>query len=237
VPAGNDEFPAWLIDKYFSGVWCDLWLNLDQFIDLAKVKTDWSDEVFSMPVLALRLSDYRNGVSKLHGEVSRKMWQYLWPETPAEEVPITYITNGVHTGTWLARRLGVLYNRYLGPDWKNNLDDPAMWERIENIPDDDLWRVRLHLKRKLINYMVGRARYQWENTSVHPVQTVASGVLLDPQPRSQLFCASFCHLQNARTCSSGLRSPAAADCHECPQACSDRFCRQKRILPTNPENS
>ena len=197
VPAGNDEFPAWLIDKYFSGVWCDLGLNRDQFIDLARVKTDWSDEVFSMPVLALRLSDYRNGVSKLHGEVSRNMWQYLWPETPAEEVPISYITNGVHTGTWLARRLGILFSRYLGPDWKYFQDDPSTWERIENIPDDDLWRVRLHLKRKLINYMVGRARYQWENTNVHPVQTVASGVLLDPTALTIGFARRFATYKRA----------------------------------------
>lgn len=113
VPAGNDEFPVWLIDKYFSAYWGELGLDRDEFMALARIKNDWSDEVFSMPVLALRLSNYRNGVSKLHGEVSRKMWQYLWPTTPAEDVPITYITNGIHTGTWLARRLGVLYNRYL----------------------------------------------------------------------------------------------------------------------------
>src|SRR5690606_26724391 len=180
VPAGNDEFPTWLIDKYFTNYWGKLGLNRDQFMDLAKIHTDWSDEVFSMPVLALRLSDYRNGVSKLHGEVSRKMWNYLWPETAAEDVPISYITNGVHTGTWLARRLADLYNKYLDVDWKERLDDPEMWERIKTIPDNELWQVRIHLKRKLVSYMVARARDEWGNDRVHPVQTVASGVLLDP---------------------------------------------------------
>jgi glycogen phosphorylase len=79
--------------------------------------------MFSMPVLALRLSEQRNAVSELHGQVSRQMWQFLWPNREAEDVPITHITNGVHTGTWLARRMGVLFDYYLGSDWRNRIDD------------------------------------------------------------------------------------------------------------------
>jgi starch phosphorylase len=197
VPAGNDEFPTWLIDKYFANFWGKLGLNRDQFMDLAKIQTDWSDEVFSMPVLALKLSNYRNGVSKLHGEVSRKMWNYLWPNTESEDVPISHITNGVHTGTWIARRLVDLYIKYLGVDWKDRLDDPDMWERIEAIPDSELWQVRIHLKRKLVSYMVGRARGEWATDNVHPVQTVASGVLLDPLALTIGFARRFATYKRA----------------------------------------
>lgn len=197
VPAGNDEFPTWLIDKYFANFWGKLGLNRDQFMDLAKIQTDWSDEVFSMPVLALKLSNYRNGVSKLHGEVSRKMWNHLWPNVESEDVPISHITNGVHTGTWIARRLADLYIKYLGFDWKERLDDPDMWERIETIPDSELWQVRIHLKRKLVSYMVARARSEWAYDNVHPVQTVASGVLLDPLALTIGFARRFATYKRA----------------------------------------
>ncbi len=180
VPAGNDEFPLWLIDKYFGQLWPELGLTHDQFIDLARKVQPWGGEVFSMPVLALRLSNYRNAVSELHGQVSRKMWAFLWPDRRVEDVPIGHITNGVHPGTWLARRMRQLYERYLGSDWLEHIDEPSMWAQIENIPDAELWVVRRHLKRKLTAYMSERARQQWLSGTVHPVQVVATGVLMDP---------------------------------------------------------
>ncbi|HLE51131.1 MAG TPA: alpha-glucan family phosphorylase [Anaerolineales bacterium] len=179
VPAGNDEFPLWLMDKYFSQLWPELGLDREGFINLARHQNPWGD-VFSMPVLALRLADQCNGVSEMHGVVARKMWHHLWPELREEEVPITHITNGVHTGSWLARRLRHLNDRYLGPAWLENLDDPQTWEKIEDIPDAELWTVRKHLKRKLVAYMRERARDQWLKDNVHPVQVIAAGVLLDP---------------------------------------------------------
>jgi len=197
VPAGNDEFPIWLVDKYFNNYWGELGLDRDSFLNLAKIKTDWADEVFSMPVLALRLSEYRNGVSKLHGAVSREMWQGLWQEKAVEDVPITSVTNGVHTGSWLARRIAALYKRTFGPDWINRIDDPKMWEGIEKIDDAELWQIRFHLKRKLVNYMVTRARYQWAHNNVHPVQTVASGVLLEPSALTIGFARRFATYKRA----------------------------------------
>lgn len=197
VPAGNDEFPLWLMDKYFSTMWADLKLDHDAFIDLARVTQSWGGEAFSMPALALRFSEYRNGVSELHGEVSRKMWAFLWPGRRVEDVPITYITNGVHTGTWLARRMRVLFDRYLGEDWVNRVDDLTMWQQIDNIPDDELWAVRQHLKRKLVAYTIERARQQWMNGSVHPVQVVASGALLDPYVLTIGFARRFATYKRA----------------------------------------
>ncbi|MGI6251501.1 MAG: alpha-glucan family phosphorylase [Anaerolineaceae bacterium] len=197
VPAGNDIFPTWLMDKYFSAYWPSLGLDRNEFMNLAKITADWGDDAFSMPVLALRLSDYANGVSKLHGEVSRKMWASIYPDVPVEQVPITSITNGVHMGTWLARRFSNLYNRYLGPDWKQQIDNEVMWKKVDDIPDEEIWRIRLHLKRKLIAYMVARARSQWQNGGVHPVQTVASGVLLDPYALTIGFARRFATYKRA----------------------------------------
>jgi starch phosphorylase len=143
VPAGNDEFGLWLIDKYFANYWPKLGLTRDQFIELARHSVSWG-ETFSMPALALRLSEGRNAVSELHGKVARRMWRHLWPDRALEDVPITHITNGVHTGTWLARRLLNLYDRYLGNDWLQHVDDLDIWELVNTIPDEQLWTVHLH---------------------------------------------------------------------------------------------
>jgi starch phosphorylase len=197
VPAGSDEFPLWLIDKYFTQLWPQLGLTREQFIDVARIKQSWGGEAFSMPVLALRLSEHHNGVSELHGHVARRMWQFLWPDREEHEVPIDYITNGVHTGTWLARRMGQLYDRYLGSNWKEHIDDPALWEKVEDIPDDELWTVRKHLKRKLVAYMRERLREQWIYTGIHPVQVIAAGALLDPYMLTIGFARRFATYKRA----------------------------------------
>jgi starch phosphorylase len=108
-----------------------------------------------------------------------------------DEVPIRHITNGVHTLSWLARRLGILYDRYLGSDWIERLDDPALWSGIDNIPDGELWAVRQHLKRKLLNFATDRIRNQWKAGGVHPVQVIAGGVLLDPNVLTIGFARRF----------------------------------------------
>ena len=197
VPAGSDEFPLWLIDKYFSNFWPQLKLTRDQFIDIARIRQSWGGEAFSMPVLALRLSDHHNAVSEMNGQVARKVWNHLWPDKPVDEIPITYITNGVHTGTWLARRMRVLYDRYLGSDWVEHLDDPKLWSKVDDIPDGELWAVRRHLKRKLVAYMRERLREQWIYTGVHPVQVIAAGALLDPYVLTIGFARRFATYKRA----------------------------------------
>jgi len=112
-------------------------------------------------------------------------------------VPITHITNGVHTGTWLARRLRHLYDRYLGADWLEHIDDPDIWEQVNNIPDERLWAVRQHLKRRLVAYMRERARQRWLHGGWHPVQLVASGVLLDPYVLTIGFARRFAPYKRA----------------------------------------
>ncbi|HSR46984.1 MAG TPA: alpha-glucan family phosphorylase [Anaerolineales bacterium] len=196
VPAGHDEFPLWLIDKHFGSFWPQLGLDRDAFIDLARYQQPWG-ETFSMAILALRFSALRNGVSELHGEVARRMWSFVWPDRPETEVPISHITNGVHTGTWLARRMGDLYDRYLGPGWLERVDDPAIWRGADHIPDTELWEVRRHLKRKLAAAMRDRSRRLWLARRLHPVQVIASGALLDPYALTIGFARRFATYKRA----------------------------------------
>ena len=196
VPAGNDEFPLWLIDKYLSSYWPQLGLDRDQFVDLARNKQSWG-ESFSMGVLALRHSDGRNAVSELHGRVARKMWNFLWPKEEAEDVPINYVTNGVHTDNWMARRLGLLYDKYLGAEWKERLDDREIWSKMDEIPAEELWAFRMHQKRKLSFRMQEWARTRWTKGGFHPVQVVASGALIDPYVLTIGFARRFATYKRA----------------------------------------
>jgi starch phosphorylase len=196
VPAGNDTFPFWLLDKYFDHYWPELKLSRDEFIQLGSSQSEWGEQ-FSMPVLALKLSDYRNGVSELHGQVSRRMWKFLWPDLMEEEIPISHITNGVHTGSWIARRMRLLFDRYFGPDWLQHIDDPDMWSQIDEIPDAEIWAIRRHLKRKLVIFANERARRAWMSNSVHPVQVIAGGVLLEPYSLTIGFARRFATYKRA----------------------------------------
>ncbi len=196
VPAGNDEFPLWLIDKYLASLWPELGLTRDQFADLARHQQNWG-ETFSMPVLALKYSNGRNAVSELHGVVSRDMWKELWPGHTADEVPITYVTNGVHTSTWMARRIRVLYEKHFGADWLEHLDDFEMWEKMDSIQPQELWAVRSHLKRKLALYIQERARQRWMKGGFHPVQVIASGAMLDPYVLTIGFARRFATYKRA----------------------------------------
>lgn len=125
------------------------------------------------------------------------MWAYLWPDRPEDETTITHITNGVHVGTWLARRLRHLFDRYLGAEWLERADDPDVWELVNNIPDAQIWEVRLHLKRKLAAYVRERARQRWRSGSWHPIQVVASGVLLNPYALTIGFARRFAPYKRA----------------------------------------
>ncbi len=196
VPAGNDEFPLWMIDKYLASLWPELGLNREQFADLARHQQTWG-ETFSMPVLALKYSNGRNAVSELHGVVSREMWKGLWPERAVEDVPITYVTNGVHTSTWMARRVRNLYEKHFGADWLEHLDDFEMWEKMESIPTQELWAVRNHLKRKLMRYVQERVRQRWMKGGFHPVQVISSGVMLDPYVLTIGFARRFATYKRA----------------------------------------
>jgi starch phosphorylase len=132
------------------------------------------------------------------------MWHFLWEDKMVDEVPISHITNGIHSDTWLARRLGHLYERYLGDDWRDHIDDPEMWEQVLNIPDDQLWRVRRHLKRKLVAYVSDQARKLLLSGNTHPVQILAAGVMLDPYALTIGFARRFAPYKRANLILSDL---------------------------------
>ncbi len=157
VPAGHDAFTPDLMDSYFAHYWPELKLSREQFLALGARRLGDPWETFSMTVLALRMCRTANGVSALHGEVSRKMWATLYPG-PVDKVPIGHITNGVHARTWTAPLMSDLYAQYLGEDWSNRIADPAVWAKVDAIPDEELWWRHQALKERLIAHVRDRMK-------------------------------------------------------------------------------
>ena len=151
VPAGNDIFPLSLVEKYFNGFWDRLGLSKEEFFRLGmEPNADINSSGFNMGILALKIAGKKNGVSKLHGAVSRELFSKVWPDIPSNESPIEYVTNGVHTCSWLAPTIKELYNKYLEPYWQDNIQDDEVWKSIEKIPDEELWKVHQSRKEKLL---------------------------------------------------------------------------------------
>ncbi len=150
VPAGNDIFPISLVNKYFDKYWTKLGISKDEFLQLGMKPNDTEKTTFNMGILALKIAGKKNGVSKLHGEVSRDLFSDVWPSIPANETPIDYVTNGVHTCTWLAPTIKNLYNEYLRPYWQDNIQDDDVWKDIYKIPNEKLWNVHQSRKEKLL---------------------------------------------------------------------------------------
>ncbi|HSH04982.1 MAG TPA: alpha-glucan family phosphorylase [Anaerolineae bacterium] len=196
VPAGHDAFPFHLMEQYFAGFWDKLGISREQFLSIGQHNESWG-LAFNMTVLALRMSGYANGVSALHGEVSREMWQSVWPDKPVEEVPITSITNGIHVSTWVAGEIHEIFNRHLGPQWWDNHDDPTVWQKLADVPDDVLWQAHLDLKRKLIGFLRERVRRRWVGGTNDPTQVLTSGTLLDPEALTIGFARRFATYKRA----------------------------------------
>jgi starch phosphorylase len=192
VPAGHDVFAFHMIEKYFHTYWPRLGLSREQFMELGSYEGG-----FNMTVLALRMSGQCNGVSKLHGEVSRRMFQSLWPDTPEEQVPISHVTNGVHAPSWVGGAMNAIYRKYLGPDWIDRQDDPVLWERILDVPDDKLWAAHLHLKRKLTSLIRERARQQRMARRLDAEQVLCAGTFLDPDALIVGFARRFATYKRA----------------------------------------
>lgn len=152
VPAGHDAFSPDMMDSFFDSFWPQLGLSREEFLALGAKRAGDPWEPFGMTVLALRMTRSSNGVSKLHGEVSRQMWRSLYPDRDEHDVPIGHITNGVHAPTWTAPLMADLYDRYLGEDWRTRLVDPQMWAKVKDIPAAELWERHQLLKQRLIAF-------------------------------------------------------------------------------------
>ena len=141
VPAGNDIFPIHLVEKYFKGFWSRLGIDREEFLKLGMKPCTQLEPGFNMGILALKVAGKKNGVSKLHGAVSRELFGEVWPDIAASESPITYVTNGIHTCSWLAPKMKELFNKYLIPYWQDNIHEDEVWKNINNIPNKELWSI------------------------------------------------------------------------------------------------
>ncbi|MDR2842025.1 MAG: alpha-glucan family phosphorylase, partial [Spirochaetaceae bacterium] len=161
VPAGNERFDIALLDKYMRP-WCGiLGISWDQFLALGRENPGNQNETFCMTVLALKLSAYANGVAALHGVVSRDMWQGLWPELPIKEIPIDHVTNGVHPKTWVTSTMSTLLDRYLGPHFEEKPWDLSIWNRMERISDEELWRTHERRREQLVVFVRDRLKQHY----------------------------------------------------------------------------
>jgi len=196
VPAGHDVFPFSLLEKYFHDYWPALGLDRDAFMQLG-MNPDDPSAGFNMTAFAMRMSEYRNAVSRRHGEITRKMWRSLWPGISEEKIPIESITNGIHISTWIEPRMQLLLNKFMDMDWLNQEDVSETWRLIEDIPDEEIWKTHFWLKMKLIVRIRERARQRWLNDSADPRIILASGVLLDPNALTLGFARRFATYKRA----------------------------------------
>ncbi len=193
VPAGHDMFPYSLMDKYFSNYYSLLGIDRNAFLQLGFAPHDVGG-LFNMTAFALRMSSFRNGVSKKHGEVACGMWHDLWPEIPADAIPISHITNGIHVPTWLDPKMELMFNTHfspLCPSWIENHDNPLIWEMIDEIPDAELWTAHMQLKRKLVNRIREQKRRKWGSEGTDPINVISGGALLDPYTLTLGFARRF----------------------------------------------
>jgi starch phosphorylase len=190
VAAGHDAFPFHMVETHLSGAWGDLGSYREKFFALAH-HDNGGGPMFNMTALALRTAGSVNGVSQLHGEVTRQMWQSVWLDTPRERLPIGFVTNGVHVPTWLSSEISSLFEKYLGPDWLDHHDDPAFCNRVLDIPDEELWQARQSLRHFLFTFVRERARHRWTTQSVAATRIVAAGTMFDHNALTIGFARRF----------------------------------------------
>ena len=190
VPAGHDAFVFDLVEKHLAGCWGTLGANRERFLALG-AHDNGAGTQFNMTALAMRSASSINGVSRLHGEVTRAMWGDIWPGVAPDDRPVAHVTNGVHAPTWIAAELAQLFTKHLGDGWLERQDDPAMWEAVLGIPDKELWAVRQSLRSHLFAFVRERARQRWTDEHVGTPRIVAAGTLLDPDVLTIGFARRF----------------------------------------------
>ena len=190
VPAGHDAFPFQLVERHLAGCWGTLGAHREAFLALGHYDSG-TGSLFNMTALALRTADHANAVSRVHREVTRDMWGPIWPQVPAAERPVRSLTNGVHIGTWVAPTVALLFDRYLGADWRDRQEDAAVWDRVHEIPDAELWTARRALRSYLFTFLRERARRRWTDERVSTGRVVAAGTLLDPAALTIGFARRF----------------------------------------------
>ncbi|CAK7058887.1 MAG: Glycogen phosphorylase [Desulfovibrio sp.] len=196
VPAGNDRFPPDLMQRYFEPYARDMGLAFKVFLALGREVPSDDSEPFCMTVLALRLSRFNNGVSTLHGRVSRHMWQKVWSQLPVEDIPIGSITNGVHAPSWVAPAMGAMFDRYIG-NWREDADPKRIWAMAANIPDTILWRVHEHLRNRLVDFVRMRLKKQLTAQGARAQEIIEAEEALNPDALTIGFARRFATYKRA----------------------------------------
>jgi starch phosphorylase len=192
VAAGHDAFPFHLVEAHLAGAWGDLGGHREQFLALGHFDNG-SGSLFNMTALALRTSGAVNAVSELHRDVTKHMWQSIWPEKNFDALPVKAITNGVHVPTWLSSEIGTVLERHLGAHWFERHDDPAVADAVLQIPDEELWAARQSLRNFLFNFIRERARQRWttEGAAAAAARVVAAGTMFDHNTLTIGFARRF----------------------------------------------
>ncbi len=191
VKAGLDEFYVEVMDKYFGNYFQKLGINRKRFLSLGRILPDDDSETFKMTILALRLSSHTNGVSKLHGHISRGIWGSMWPGLPIDEVPIISITNGIHIKNWLADEMNALYEKYLGPNWADETIDKSVWNNVEQIPDEAFWQIHQRCKEQLIVFVRNRLKAQMKRRGTYHTELNHAEEVLDHEALTIGFARRF----------------------------------------------
>jgi glycogen phosphorylase len=190
VPAGHDAFPFTLVETHLAGAWGTLGSYRDAFLALGHYDNG-GGALFNMTALALRAAGTINAVSEVHGRVTRDMWGPIWPNVPDDRRPVKAITNGIHVPTWVSAEMTRLFDDHIGADWRERHDDPAIWDRVLEIPDEELWTARNALRNYLFAFIRERARSRWKEEHVTAARVVAAGTLLDPNALTIGFARRF----------------------------------------------
>ncbi|MBN1554134.1 MAG: alpha-glucan family phosphorylase [Phycisphaerae bacterium] len=204
VPAGNDAFEPWLIEKYLSGYWDQLGLSKDEFMNLGRAEPPGRDEPMNLTILALRMSAYHNGVSALHGQVSRKLWNSVWPALPQPEIPIDGLVNGIHTLSWISHDMAALYDRYLGPDWHEKPPHADAWQATQHIPDAELWRTHERRRERLVAFARRHLHEILQKRGAGSAELAAAEEVLDPEALTIGFARRFATYKRANLILSDL---------------------------------
>jgi glycogen phosphorylase len=191
VSAGIDWFHPDLVDHYFRHYYPRLGLSRHEFLGLGRLNPNDAQGFFCMAVLALRLANRSNGVSRLHARVSQQMWQEIWPGVPVAEVPILGITNGIHPRSWISRDMADLYDRYLGPRWVERPAEQEIWQRVARIPDEELWRTHERRRERLVAFARRRLTEQLQQRGTHPSEVQQAEQVLDPEALTIGFARRF----------------------------------------------
>ena len=197
VPAGNEAFDPNLVRAYFEDYCKELGINFRVLLGYGRVNPRDDSEPFGLTPLAIRLSAHTNGVSKLHGQVSRAMWEQVFPHHPVEDVPIDAVTNGIHVPTWISRELNWLFDRYLGPNWDEDPDHERVWEQADQIPYTELWRTHIRCREQLVSFTRRRLAEQLRQRNAPRADIQDAYEVLSPDALTIGFARRFATYKRA----------------------------------------